>query len=88
MAKDFGYKVMGTITSKRGLCRFGHEVGQTFELSGRQTGGICGYLYHTIFPFILVIQCGGVWHEGEEELPEFECPDVAAGVRIKLRREK
>jgi len=88
MAEQFGYKVTATITNKKGVCRFGHKVGEKFEVSGRNTGGLCGYLYHSVFPFILILQCGGIWHEGKEELPELECPDIANAVRIKLRREE
>jgi len=88
MTEEFGYKVTGTITNKKGVCGFGHKVGEKFELSGRNTGGLCGYLYHNVFPFIIMLQCGGKWPEEKGELPEFECPDIANAVRIKLRREK
>ena len=92
MAKEYGYKVTGTITNKKGICRFGHKVGQKFEVSARDTGGLCGYLYHTVFPFILMMQYGGRfaelhgWKE-KGELLEFECPDIENAVRIKLSRE-
>ncbi len=88
MAEEFGYKVIGTITNKKGQCAFGHKVGQKFEVSGRNTGGLCGYLYHNAFPFIIMLQCGGKWPEEKGELPEFECPDMANAIRIKLRREE
>jgi len=88
MAEEFGYKVTGTITNKKGVCRFGHKVGDKFELSGRNTGGLCGYLYHNVFPFIIMLQCGGNWPEEKGELLEIECPDIANAIRIKLRREE
>ena len=87
MAEEFGYKVIGTITNKKGQCAFGHKVGQKFEVSGRNTGGLCGYLYHNAFPFIIMLQCGGKWPEEKGELA-LECPDMANAVRIKLHREE
>lgn len=87
MAEQFGYRVIGTITRAKGKCAVGHKVGDKFELHGRTSGGLCGYFYHDIFPYIIMLQCGGKWPGGGGELPEFDCPDIANAVRIKLHRE-
>ena len=88
MAEEFGYKVTGTITQTKGKCFFGHKAGDKFELNVHSSSGLCGYLYHNVFPFIIMLQYGGKWPEEKGELPEFECPDIAKAVRIKLRREE
>ena len=87
MSEKFGFKITGTITGMKGECSFGHKVGDKFELSGTSAGGLCGYFYHTIFPFIVMMQCGGTWPQ-EEGLPEFDCPDRANALTIKLQREE
>ena len=93
MVMKTGYRVIGTITNIKGICRFGHKVGQEFELSTRNSGGqLCGYLQHVAFPWILMLERGGTWFDGkrgefpEDECPEIECPDIEDAVRIKLRR--
>ena len=87
MAEQFGFRVTGTITQAKGECAVGHKVGDKFELHGRSSGGLCGYFYHSIFPYIVMLQCGGAWPD-EKGLPELDCPDKANAVTIKLRREE
>jgi len=85
MAEDFGSRVIGIITKTKGECAVGHKVGDKFELHGRSSDGLCGYFYHNIFPYIIMLQCGGTW-PGKDGLPEFDCPDVANAVTIRLQR--
>ncbi|MFC1902816.1 TIGR04076 family protein [Chloroflexota bacterium] len=87
MAEEFGSRVTGTITQIKGKCFFGHQVGDKFELSVHSPDGLCGLLYHNIFPYIIMLQYGGKWPEDKGELPEWECPDRTNAVRIKLSRE-
>ncbi|MGC8810546.1 MAG: hypothetical protein ACP5Q3_09885 [bacterium] len=49
--KRVGYRVVGTIKSIKGHCHAGHTVGQQIELSGHNTGGLCGFFYHDAFPY-------------------------------------
>ena len=41
-----GKRVIGTITGVKGKCSAGHQVGDTFEISCHDPGGLCGFFYH------------------------------------------
>ena len=94
MAKDpgKGYRVVATITGLEGEeCPAGHKVGDTMELSGHNTGGMCGFFYHDIFPYILMLQFGGSFPENWTQNPdvvELECMDRWNAVKIELKRIK
>lgn len=86
--KRFGRRVVGTITGLKGSCNAGHKVGDTFELSGHNTAGLCGFLYHDIFPYIIMLQFGGGFPAewGDPDIVELECMDRVNALRIKLSR--
>jgi uncharacterized repeat protein (TIGR04076 family) len=89
MAEQIGHKVTGTIMAKKGECTCNHRVGDRFELSIHSPGGLCGFFYHTIFPYICMLQFGGGFPEewGNPNVLELDCPDVVNTVRIQLVRE-
>ncbi len=80
------YRVMGTIKKAKGSCTIGHKVGDQFELSGYSSGGLCGYFYHDLFPFILMLEYGGGFPWGNSDVQQWECIDKANAVTIELRR--
>ena len=90
MAKDpgIGYRVMATITGVKGQCNAGHHVGEKFEVSCHNPGGLCGFFYHDIFPNLETFQFGGSlpWWEGDTV--HLQCPDSANLVTLKLERSK
>ena len=90
MAKDpgIGYRVVATITGVKGKCNAGHQVGDTFEISCHNPGGLCGFFYHDIFPNLSTFQFGGnlPWWEGDTI--ELQCPDSYNLVTMKLERTK
>jgi len=89
MAEQAGCKVIGTIKSIKGECSFGHKVGDKFELSGYSADGLCGFFYHDIYPYIIMLQFGGKFpDEWGGEVMELECMDRANAVTIELRPEK
>ena len=90
MAEQEGYKVIGTIKKVKGECSWGHKVGDSFELSGYSSGGLCGFFYHDIYPYIIMLQFGGGFPEewGDPDVLTLDCMDIANAVRIELRREK
>ena len=90
MAEQVGYRVTGTITAVKGECSCGHKVGDKFELSGYSNEGLCGFFYHDIFPYIIMLQFGGGFPEdwGNPDVIELECMDTANAVRIELHRQK
>jgi dihydrofolate synthase/folylpolyglutamate synthase len=89
MTEPVGYRVIGTIKKIKGTCSWGHKVGDKFELSGYSPDGLCGFFYHDIYPYIIMLQFGGKFPEGwGGEVLQFECMDRANAVRIELRPEK
>jgi uncharacterized repeat protein (TIGR04076 family) len=86
-----GYKIVGTIKEVKGNCSKGHKPGDKIELDGHDSGGLCGFFYHDIFPNIIMLQFGGGWPAEWVEDPdvmELECPDRTNVVKIELRRIK
>jgi uncharacterized repeat protein (TIGR04076 family) len=85
-----GFTVVGTIKSVKGHCNANHRAGQQIELSGHNTGGMCGFFYHDIFPYLVMLQFGGgfpaAW--GDPDVVELECMDRTNAVKIELRRIK
>jgi len=59
MKPKSGHKIIGKIKRVKGKCTVGHKEGEEFELSAYYSNGLCGYLYHDIFPYILMLQYGG-----------------------------
>jgi uncharacterized repeat protein (TIGR04076 family) len=88
MAKDpgIGFKVIGTVIGVKGSCSAGHYVGEEIHLSCHDSGGLCGFFYHDIFPTLSTFQFGGKmpWWEGDEII--VQCPDPENLVTMKLKR--
>ena len=82
-----GHRVVATIKSVKGTCHWNHKAGDSFEISAHDTAGLCGFFYHDIFPFILMLQFGGGFEEwGEPDSVELQCLDKMNAVTIELRR--
>ena len=82
-----GFKIIGTIKDVKGTCNHGHKVGETMEIDGHDTAGLCGFFYHRIFPNIMILQFGGSYPWGEDpDVMSLECPDSANAVTIELKR--
>ena len=88
MAGQIGYRVVGTIKSIKGTCNAGHKVGDTFELSGHSSAGLCGFFYHDLFPYVIMLQFGGGFPPewGDPDVLELDCMDKFNLVTIELRR--
>lgn len=86
--EEAGYRVKGTIKGVKGACNAGHKVGDVINLSGRNTGGMCGYLYHSVFPYLMMLQFGGgfpaAW--GNPDVIEIDCMDKKNCVTVELER--
>jgi len=83
-----GYRVVGTIKGMKGFCSAGHKVGDQLELSGHSAGGLCGFLYHSVFPYVIMLQFGGGFPAewGDPDVVELDCVDKMNTVTIELRR--
>ena len=88
MARQLGFRVVGTIKSIKGNCGAGHKVGDTFELSCYSSDGLCGFLYQGIFPCLIMLQFGGGFPPewGDPDVVEMDCLDKWNLVTIELRR--
>ena len=74
------------VISVKGSCGAGHKVGETLKMTCWDTGGLCGFFYHDIFPNLNVMQFGGKYPWGSGDEMELECPDRANAVTIRIRR--
>ena len=83
-----GHRVIGTIKAVKGHCNAGHKVGDQLELSGHDTGSLCGFLYHDAFPYIIMLQFGGGFPPewGNPDIVELDCMDKSNTVTIQLKR--
>jgi uncharacterized repeat protein (TIGR04076 family) len=83
-----GHSVVGAIKGVRGSCSAGHEAGDEIRLSAHDTGGLCGFLYHQAFPYILMLQFGGGFPSewGNHDILELDCMDKMNAVTLELRR--
>ena len=84
-----GYRVLGTVKSVNGTCSASHKVGDQFELSGLSSGGLCGFFYHDIFPYLIMLELSGGFPSewGDPDAMEMRCPDQSK-VIMEIRRFK
>ena len=71
------------------MCHARHKVGDRIELDGHDSGGLCGFFYNDIFPYIIMLQFGGHFPKewvADSDTIEMECMDRTNIVRIELRR--
>ena len=81
------YKIVGTIKDVKGRCNANLNKGDVIELSGHDSGGLCGFFYHDIFPSIITLQYGGTFPWSQDpDVVELECPDRYNLVKIELKR--
>jgi len=83
-----GFRVVATVKQVKGHCNAGHTVGDQIELSGHNTGNMCGFFYHDLFPYVIMLQFGGGFPPewGNPDVIEMSCMDKMNEVTIELRR--
>jgi uncharacterized repeat protein (TIGR04076 family) len=81
-------KFVATVTGLKGTCNVNHTMGQQFELNCYDSGGLCGFFYHDIFPYLSVMQFGGKYPWWDKDMIEVECPDRYNTVSLKIERKK
>lgn len=74
------------ILSVKGNCSAGHRVGDSFRISCWDTGGLCGFFFHDIFPSLNVMQFNGQYPWGAADEMVLECPDRENAVTIRIRK--
>lgn len=78
--------LMAEVISVKGECSAGHKVGDKLHLSCWDSGGLCGFFYHDIFPNLNVMQFGGKYPWGSADELTLECPDRENLVTIRIRK--
>jgi len=73
------------VISVKGECGAGHKIGDGLELSCWDSGGLCGFFYHDIFPSLSVMQFGGKYPWSSGDQLTLECPDRENAVTLRLR---
>lgn len=80
-------EVIARVTSQKGTCALGHQVGDEFLIGDKTPPGMCSWAYYTVFPFAAVLQHGGSfpWEEDADKAT-IACPDPGNPVVFELRR--
>lgn len=78
--------IEGEITKVAGPCDAGHKVGDRINLNCWDSGGLCGFFYHDIFPTLSLMQFGGQYPWADKDQMTVECPDRANPVTMIIRR--
>ena len=74
------------VVEVRGECSAGHRKGDSIRLGCYDSGGLCGFFYHDIFPTLSVMQFGGKYPWASEDELVVECPDRQNAVVLKITR--
>jgi uncharacterized repeat protein (TIGR04076 family) len=82
-----GNKIVATVKSVKGTCSWGHEAGDIFEVDCHDAAGLCGFLYHDVFPYLVMLQFGGSFPAewGDQDTVTCRCMDRAK-VTVELHR--
>ena len=72
------------VTDVKGECSAGHRKGETFSIGCYDSGGLCGFFYHDIFPNLSVMQFGGKYPWSPQDELVLECPDKQNAVTLKV----
>jgi len=71
----------------KGECSAGNRKGDTFSIGCYDSGGLCGFFYHDIFPSLNVMQFGGKYPWASQDELILECLDRQNAVTLKITKE-
>ncbi|HIE05494.1 MAG TPA: TIGR04076 family protein [bacterium (Candidatus Stahlbacteria)] len=80
-----GDRVIITVAEQKGTCEAGHRTGQKFIYEGRLPD-ICPAAFHSLYPYLRVLQFGGNLPWEEEGQALIACPDPENPVVFRLER--
>lgn len=72
------------VVSADGPCTAGHQVGDKLTLNCWDTGGLCGYFYHAIFPALTMMQFGGQYPWAAKDHLQVTCCDKKVNLTLKI----
>jgi uncharacterized repeat protein (TIGR04076 family) len=78
--------MLAEVISVKGVCSAGHKTGDSLRIGCWDSGGLCGFFYHDIFPNLNVMQFGGKYPWGSADEMTLECPDRQNAVTIRVRK--
>lgn len=81
-------RVRITVVKQEGSCAAGHKVGQEFAYEGKLPPGLCPSAWHSLYPYLRVLQFGGDLPWEKEGMAHIACPDPENPVVFKLERLK
>jgi len=76
----------GEIVAAKGPCHVGHQKGDLFQLNCFESGGLCGFFYHDIFPTLSVMQFGGQYPWASKDEVTVVCSDREVALTMIIRR--
>jgi len=96
------YNVIVRVLDKEGTCVAGHEIGDTFEISGKvgvddvyrivsgkaKRGRICGLAFVSLYPQLLSLRLGAEIHWAKDGKISVSCPDAINLVIFEMERGK
>ena len=86
MAEETFSPFRAEVLDVKGDCHAGHKKGDALTLSCYDSGGLCGFFYHDIFPNLSVMQFGGKYPWASADELVVECPDRGNAVTLKITR--
>jgi uncharacterized repeat protein (TIGR04076 family) len=81
------YAVKAKVISQKGICVYGHKVGDEWVISRTTPAGICMAAFNSFFPDLRTLMFGGVlpWSDDPDAVT-VACPDAANPLVFELRR--
>lgn len=86
MADETSSSFRAEVLDVKGDCSAGHRIGDVLTVSCYDSGGLCGFFYHDIFPSLSVMQFGGKYPWASADELVLECPDRDNAVTLKILR--
>jgi len=87
--EDTDYKITARVTSQKGSCEFGHQVGDTVVFDGETIQGrICLSALYSFLPKVFAMRYGAnfPWLKDNKDVATHACPDAYNPVVFEIRR--
>ncbi len=68
-------------------CHAGHQVGDKLFLNCWDTGGLCGFFYHDIFPALSLMQFNGAYPWDAPGQTTVRCCDKNVNLTMVIRKQ-
>jgi uncharacterized repeat protein (TIGR04076 family) len=88
-SEDKGYKIIVKVISQKGICQFGHKVGDTVIFDGETIQGrICVSALYSFLPKVFALRYGAnfPWLKEDKNISTHACPDAFNPTVFEIRR--